>query len=257
MPIELPKYERSGTTRAQFNDFLNVKPSSSSIGGIIGYVISVIVIIIVILVIVNYTIMPIFRLYPGGPGYIPVPGGDTSQVFWKQGSIVPAPMSDASSNVVGVAFPWSFALDIDITNPMHISSGPRILFYRGPPISANPSSSSTSSTLSGLLEKYNVAIALLPDTTDLTVSVLNSSMGMENVILRNVPVQTPFRVGVVLSDTAMEVYLNGLLQRTRTFESGTTPLNATGMFYPPQAMNAEIAKVANLRRRCAMPPPHS
>jgi len=87
---------------------------------------------------------------------------------------------------------------------------------------------------------------LLPDTTDLVVSILNSSMGMENVVIPNVPVQTPFRVGVILSDTAMEVYLNGLLQRTRTFESGTTPLNATGMFYPPQGMNAEIAKVANL-----------
>jgi hypothetical protein len=214
-------------------------------------VIGVIVILVVILLIVNYTITPIFRLYPGGPGYIPIPGGDTSQVFWKQGSGksgTVSPFSDISTNVVAIPSQWSFSLDIDITNPMHISQSPRVLFYRGPSrfdVSGN-FPEGNSSTILGLIGNYNVAFALLPDTTDLVVSILNSSMGMENVIIPNVPVQTPFRVGVTISDTAMEVYLNGLLQRTRTFESGTTPLNATGIFYSPQGMNAEIAKVANL-----------
>ena len=247
MPIELPTYRRSGLPR---NDFLSPGTASTSWTGILGYVIGVVVILVVILLIVNYTITPIFRLYPGGPGYIPIPGGDTSQVFWKQGSGKPAifsPFFDISTNVVAIPSQWSFSLDIDITNPMHISQSPRILFHRGPAIdiSGTPPEGNTT-TIKGLLGNYNVAFALLPDTTDLVVSVLNSSMGMENVIIPNVPVQTPFRVGVILSDTAMEVYLNGLLQRTRTFESGTTPLKATGMFYPPQGINAEIAKVANL-----------
>jgi hypothetical protein len=224
---------------------------ATSWGGFLVYGIMICIIITVILLFVNYTITPIFRLYPGGAGYIPIPGGDSSQVFWKQGSKpeVFSPFFDMSTNVVAAPSQWSFSLDIDITNPMHVSSSPRILFHRGPPlsdVSNNVTSPGESTTIKGLLGTYNVAFALLPDTTDLVVSVLNSSTGMENVILPNVPVQTPFRVGVIIADTAMEVYLNGLLQRTRTFESGTTPFNATGMFYPPQGINAEIAKVANL-----------
>ena len=132
MPIELPTYRRSGLPR---NDFLSPGTASTSWTGILGYVIGVVVILVVILLIVNYTITPIFRLYPGGPGYIPIPGGDTSQVFWKQvsgksGTV--SPFSDISTNVVAIPSQWSFSLDIDITNPMHISQSPRVLFYRGP-----------------------------------------------------------------------------------------------------------------------------
>ena len=250
MPIELPIYARS--SKQLLDPYALAKPTTSW-GGIVGYILGIFLVIMVILVIINYTITPIFRLYPGGPGYIPVPGGDTSQIYWKTTKDT-APMMDASSSVVGIASQWSFAIDIDIKNPMHVSPSPRVLFHRGPSSSTIvPSGSSstgtllsTPTTLKGLLGNYNVAIALLPDTTDLVVSVLNSSSGMENVILQNVPIQTPFRVGVILSDTAMEVYLNGLLQRTRTYESGTTPFNATGMFFPPQGMNAETAQVANL-----------
>jgi hypothetical protein len=233
------------------NDFINGDSPSTSWTGILGYIIGVVVILIIMLVIVNYTITPIFRLYPGGPGYIPIPGGDPSQLFWKQGSGKPAvfsPFFDMSSNVVATFTQWSFALDIDITNPMHVSQSPRVLFHRGPSRFdvSGEFTPGAATTIQGLIGNYNVAIALLPDTTDLVVSVLNSSTEMENVVIPNVPVQTPFRIGVILSDTAMEVYLNGLLQRTRTFTPGTTPYNATGMFYPPQGINAEIAKVGNL-----------
>jgi hypothetical protein len=248
MPIELPTYARSSK---RFTDPYAFEKPTTSWGGIVGYILGIFLIIMVILVIINYTITPIFRLYPGGPGYIPIPGGDTSQIYWKTPKDT-APMFDGSSNVVGIPSQWSFAIDIDIKNPMHVSQSPRVLFHRSNPATvdpsgtANPAVSSIPTTLKALLGNYNVAIALLPDTTDLVVSVLNSSTGMENVILQNVPVQTPFRVGVIISDTAMEVYLNGMLQRTRTFESGTTPFNSTGMFFPPQGMNAETARVANL-----------
>ena len=250
MPIELPIYARS--SKKLLDPYALATPTTSW-GGIIGYILGIFLIIMVILVIINYTITPIFRLYPGGPGYIPIPGGDSSQIYWKQGSgktAIFSPFFDISTNVVAAPSQWSFALDIDIKNPMHVSQSPRILFHRGPPldVSGTPTEGNTT-TIQGLLGNYNVAFALLPDTTDLVVSVLTADTTntyMENVILQNVPVQTPFRVGVTISDTAMEVYLNGMLQRTRTFTSGTTPVNATGMFYPPQAINAEIAKVANL-----------
>ena len=248
MPIELPIYARS--SKKLLDPYTFATPTTSW-GGIVGYILGIFLVLVVILVIINYTITPIFRLYPGGPGYIPIPGGDSSQIYWKQGSGTPAvfsPFFDISTNVVAAPSQWSFALDIDIKNPMHVSQSPRVLFYRGPP-DVSGTFPEANSTIQGLIGNYNVAFALLPDTTDLVVSVLTAdskSTYPENVILQNVPVQTPFRVGVTISDTAMEVYLNGMLQRTRTFTPGATPVNVTGMFYPPQAINAEIAKVANL-----------
>ena len=251
MPIELPIYARS--SKKLVDPYALATPTTSW-GGIVGYILGIFLVIMVILLIINYTITPIFRLYPGGPGYIPIPGGDSSQVYWKQGSGKPStfsPFFDISTNVVAAPFQWSFALDIDITNPMHVSQSPRVLFYRGPPRFgvSGEFTPGAPTTIQGLIGNYNVAFALLPDTTDLVVSVLTGNAtnpNAENVILQNVPVQTPFRVGVTISDTAMEVYLNGMLQRTRTFTPGATPINITGMFYPPQGINAEIAKVANL-----------
>ena len=251
MPIELPTYARS--SKKLLDPYAFATPTTSW-GGIVGYILGIFLVLVVILVIINYTITPIFRLYPGGPGYIPIPGGDSSQVFWKQGSGKPAafaPFFDMSTNVVAAPTQWSFALDIDITNPMHVSQSPRVLFYRGPSRFdvSGEFTPGAPTTIQGLIGNYNVAFALLPDTTDLVVSVLTGDTTTtypENVILQNVPVQTPFRVGVTISDTVMEVYLNGLLQRTRTFTPGATPVNVTGTFYPPQNINAEIAKVANL-----------
>jgi len=251
MPIELPIYARSSK---RFTDPYALATPTTSWGGIVGYILGIFLVLVVILVIINYTITPIFRLYPGGPGYIPIPGGDSSQIYWKQGSGKPAvfsPFFDISTNVVATSTQWSFALDIDITNPMHVSQSPRVLFYRGPSRFdvSGEFTPGAPTTIQGLIGNYNVAFALLPDTTDLVVSVLTGNAttpNAENVILQNVPIQTPFRVGVTISDTAMEVYLNGMLQRTRTFTPGATPINITGMFYPPKGINAEIAKVANL-----------
>jgi len=117
-------------------------------------------------------------------------------------------------------------VDIFIENPLVFSNKPRLLFHRGGVLKEAPSGK----TLLGILERYNVAVALTPDTNDLLVSVLNKNHGMETSILPNIPVQTPFRLSMVIMEQGMEVYLNGHLMRTRTFESA--PLDITGDIVP-------------------------
>ena len=216
--------------------------TSSTWGMIIGYVVAILLTLLAILVLVNYTITPIFQLSPGGPGFIPVPGGENGQLFWPQGTKAPAPLKNTDTKVAAMTSNWSFALDIMITNPISNTQSPRVIFYRGDEPSSN---TSTSHTLSGLLLGYNVAIALVPDTTDLIVSVMNSSKNMENIVLTNAPIQTPFRIGVVIMDTAMEVYFNGRLFKTRTFDAPPSTFTGTS-FYPPQGQEAGMFKVANL-----------
>ncbi len=246
MPVTLPVgYKLPGrrgvpSSTAEYYASITNVATSSSWGMIAGYVLAVILTLLAILLLINYTVTPIFQLYPGGPGYIPVPGGDNGQLVWPQGSVVPAPLKNKDTKVANLSFNWSFALDIMITNPIVNITSPRILFYRG-----DASSNNNGSTIIGRLKQYNVAIALAPDTTDLIVSVMNSSNNMENIVLTNAPVQTPFRIGVVIMSQAMEVYFNGRLYKTRTFDAPPSTFTGTD-FYPPQGTDAGMFKVANL-----------
>ena len=267
MPVQLPTYTKKGIPTPLYKSSFYGQPPSTGSGwtGILGYGFAILLVIIIILLLVNYTITPIFRMFPGGKGIIPMPGGDDGgKVYWQPGKKVPAILKDKDTNVAGIYQGWSFTLDFMIKNPMTGVTGnnPRLLFHRagfppdapipvapipvptptpGPPTPPTPSKNGT---LLSVLSGYNVAIALLPNTTDMIVSVLNAKNNMENIILPNVPVQTPFRVGVIIMTNTMEVYMNGFLAKTRTMDA--PPMTNVGNFTPPQGIDAELAKVGNL-----------
>lgn len=218
----------------------NSQQTSSSISAYIGYIASIFLIIMIILVFVHYFIAPVFQLNPGGPGIIPVPGLRDSKVYWRK---QPAyPISDISgTNLGSQATNWSFSLDFFIEEPLNINSKYRILFNRGGTIPQ----SATESTLKGQIKDYNICIALMPDTNDMIVSTINVDGNMENITIPNVPVQKPFRVGVILMDMIMEVYVNGMLFKTRKLDA--PPKQIGGEFVPPQGSNTSVGKVMNLQ----------
>ena len=96
----------------------------------------------------------------------------------------------------------------------------------------------------GTVEENLVEVLLVPGSNDLVISVRNSLRNSENILLSNVPVQTPFRLGVVIMDVAMEVYINGRLMKTRAFDA--PPINYKGMFVPPQGDASQLVKLSNL-----------
>jgi hypothetical protein len=98
--------------------------------------------------------------------------------------------------------------------------------------------------VSGVNKNSNICIGLLPDTTDLVVYTINTDNNVQFVKVTNVPIQTPFRIGVVLMDMIMEVYVNGMLYKTLKLRSPVK--NLQGDFMPPQGQNGNIAKVRNL-----------
>jgi hypothetical protein len=79
----------------------------------------------------------------------------------------------------------------------------------------------------------------------LIVSVLDSDGNPNNILIPNIPVQTPFRLGIVLMNTVFEVYLNGKLVRTLKYDSGAAG-NYTGAFSPPYGNTAKSVRVGNL-----------
>lgn len=205
----------------------------------LAYLLAIFIAIMIILLFVHYMITPVFILHPGDPGYIPVPGFDDGKLYWEKGltGIIP----NKKLPIQSTSYNYSFILDIFVENPLQFSKEPRILFTRGGQFKETP----TSETLLGLFDNYNVAIGLLPDTNDLIVSVLNKDNNMENIIISNVPVQEPFRVGVIIMEQAMEVYMNGHLAKTRKFAS--PPKAVTGDISGPLGINTTIFKVRNLK----------
>jgi len=224
----------SGSSSSSFSS------PASSFGQIGTYVIAVLIILVVITMFVHFFITPIFRFHAGdAKGIITIPGFDDGVLFWTNANV--GQIKSIDLPIPQLTFGYSMILDIFIENPMQFSRHPRILFTRGATIRETP----TSDTLLGVLENYNLAIALLPDTNDMIVSVLNKDNHMENVIIPNVPVQEPFRLGVVVMEHALEVYLNGYLMKTRKFQA--TPKDVKGDIFPTSGMEANLAKLRTLK----------
>jgi len=216
----------------------NIQPSS--IYRIIAYILAIIIVILIILIFIHFFITPIFRLRPGTSGIIPIPGYDDGSLFWNTTSAGTIENSSLGT-ISNLSFGYTMNLDMFIQNPLQFATRPRLLFSRGATMRQTP----TGSTLIGLMSTYNLAIALQPDTNDLIVSVLDSNTHQQDVIIRNAPVQQPFRIGIVVMQQALEVYLNGELVGTRVFPA--VPASVTGNIMIASGQEATIAILKNLK----------
>uniref|UniRef100_A0A6C0DH29 Uncharacterized protein n=1 Tax=viral metagenome TaxID=1070528 RepID=A0A6C0DH29_9ZZZZ len=214
--------------------------SSYSTGwkAIVGYILSVSVILLMILLLVHYFVRPIFQLSPGGPGFIPVPGLNDSELFWKPGTVV-SPIKDIQTRLAGRSANFTMTMDIVILNPLTFSNKNRPIFMRGSSLDPDPGKKGKS------LDVTSITVALKPDTTDMVIILMNSSNNEEPITIPNVPVQTPFRLGIVIMDMAMEAYINGKLIKTRTLDA--SPRQSGGDFSPPQGQMVDLARVNNLQ----------
>jgi hypothetical protein len=136
---------------------------------------------------------------------------------------------------------YTINLDIFVENPLQFSTNPRIFFSRG----AVKKETSSDNTILGLLSNYNLVAALLPDTNDIIVSVLNKNNNMENVIIPNIPIQQPFRLTMVVMEKALEVFINGKLLKTRKFLD--VPKDVKGDINSTSGIESNAIKVRNLK----------
>lgn len=240
--INITKY-LLGNTKPSVGNF-KVYPNAgtgvtSSLSRIISYIAAILIVILVILLFINFFITPIFRLRPGAPGIIPIPGFDDGKLFWNNTS--PGQIQNKNLPIVAQTYNYTVNLDVFIENPLQFSTSPRVFFSRGGVRKERVSGD----TLLSVFEYYNLVAALLPDTNDLIVSVLNKDNNMENVVIPNISVQEPIRLTMVVMEQALEVYINGHLMKTRTFSA--PPKDIKGDIYPTTGIETNAIKVRNLK----------
>lgn len=193
---------------------------------IVMYIIAGILVIGIVLLVVDQWITPIFKSDPGSPGYVFVPGSDTSVVFWKTSNSVsnitigtlpppdpssPTPPPLATSLIEGQSS-YSMTLDVLINDefPQNLGDTPGSANKRRTFFSLGPS-----------LGMPTLTFSLDNNTNTVYITSYDTDRLIQTAVLDGVPIHTPFRVGVVKTPYLLEGYLNGLLVKTIKLRSNT------------------------------------
>jgi spore coat protein U-like protein len=186
------------------------------------YFIAGILLIGIILLGVDQWITPIFQRSPGAPGYIPIPGTDLSQVYWKDltqvanitvGAVAPPAAGQIvplSVTVLQAQTSYSLTMDVFIDNeyPQNLPTGQTLrVFFT---MAASP-------TGNGL------QVSLDNSTNTVNITCFDSAGSQQSLFIDNVPIHTSFRIGLTISPNVMEGYLNGLLVKTKNLSSIPVP----------------------------------
>jgi len=213
------------------------------------YIIAGILLIGIILLIMDYWVFPIFKRTPGGPGYVSLPGSDTSDNFWaslkeiKDITIGAPPPPDpenpnpiiplASSTIEGQSS-YSVTLDVLINDDK-----PQDLGY-------NAASNNVQRTffMIGSLEQPIVTFTLDNNTNTIHTNIYETDSQnrrlIRSTIVDNVPVHTPFRLGFVKSPKIVEAYLNGLLVHTVQLQGQQINPTAGDIIFAPANIKRTI-----------------
>jgi hypothetical protein len=212
---------------------------------ILMYVIAGILLIGIILLGVDQWITPVFQRSPGAPGYIPIPGTDTSQIFWQDSTevndITIGPVTTVTTaagkfkplsvtNIEG-APSYSITLDITINNEYpqdipttppsnYLAKGRRVFF-----IISQDSTGTSQPLLEISLDNNQNKIYI--------ISYNNTAAPEEPIVIDNVPIHTQFRIGVTISTHMLEGYLNGLLVKSKNLLHPPTPPSSGFKIFDP------------------------
>jgi hypothetical protein len=200
----------------------------------------IILVVALILILIHFLIYPIFKVKADEPGLISVPTiTSEDKLFWStKNDIAPLAVTDTPLGSTASSSSYSLTLDIQIDDAHNYTGAPRIIFYRGDNKIPIPRGKEPQATIGSMIANPSLVFALTRDTNDLQISVITQDNNTEGILLYNVPIRKPFRIGVVLSDKVIEVYTNGLLSRTRSLSSPPKPVQ--GKFWPSPTTGIQL-----------------
>jgi hypothetical protein len=218
-----------------YNSGASAAAAPSSITSMVFYVVIVVFIGLIGLIIIHYTYKPIF-------GKTSILSGGSGTVYWDSEIQTKHEKLIAEKTPIGDRYcDYSFCFDMIIDDALAGTgtTNDRPIMYRG-----------TDAGNAYTAENNNFTIVLDKEMNDLIVKVkCREATGNESTIVAvvdNLPTQREFTIGVVLSETFMEIYLNGRLYRTRSFGSAKL-LSTAGDFKNGIGADGTYARIKRLR----------
>jgi hypothetical protein len=172
----------------------------------------------ILLAFLHFTTIPIFS-FTGVGGIIPIPVPTMQEIAFEKVKAA----SDLSCNFTHVQpSAYTISFEVVLNGEFLTTTVPRVLLYR----SAAPiilKATDDMSAIDNLMKASNIVVYVDPLKNDLYVSVLDSSQVQKRITskpLENIPLRTPFRIALVVSDTFLEIYMNGEFVQTLPYPTG-------------------------------------
>ena len=205
--------------------------------------------IFMLLIVVHYTITPIFKFDSTTTALVDLSSGTVDgQLTWFLG---PAPADSAPTPGFNSLLnsDYTISFDIFINTDFSSISSPHIVLYR----STSPKKLSATMDISKILTTFtdsNLIVYVDSMKNDLYIitqtTTPDGQVSPEPLpIITNVPIGSPFRVGIIFTSNYVEVYINGKMEATRVLKG--TLIGSIGTFYSPPAMVSSSVKIANLQ----------
>ena len=205
--------------------------------------------IFMILIVVHYTITPIFKFDSTANGTLDLSQGTSDgQLTWTSGPAA----SDSQpvppfNNLLNSDYTLSF--DLFISPDFSAISSPRVVLYRSTSVKKLSATMDISKILTTFTDS-NLIVYVDSMKNDLYIltqtTTPNGHVTPEPLpVIRNVPIGSPFRVGIIFTSNYVELYINGKLEATRILKG--TLIGSIGSFYSPPSMMRSSVRVANLQ----------
>ena len=176
-------------------------------------------------------------------GVLSVPTPDPQQVAFKTSPITP----DLSCNFLDV-YSTNYTVTMDVYNKgdFYTTMMPRVLLYRAnKPVVLDPTKKVTD--LASIYPSSNLIVYMDPMLNDLYIAIVDTAGTMTtHKVVENTRLREPFRISIVFSQSYVEVYVKGNLEKMIPLT--VKPKTTTGEAYffgPPTIVNQNI-KVANI-----------
>jgi hypothetical protein len=245
-----------------------VPVAGSGLLRIFMYTLAGILLICIILLIIDKWFYPVFKRDPGSPGFVMLPGTDTSEQFWtnlkdatkniKIGSLTDAELqlTTVPLNTTLLEDKLSYAITMDVlintkdlintSKLMDSSVSLQNAFFM---IAPNPGSG----------DKVNISLAsnggsiTLPpgivlriefnyNDNEINMNIYKTGSMVQTIKIKNIPHYTPFRIGMVKTPYTAEGYFNGRLIHTLKLDSTTLTPGTSGQNYIIAPTNIILTK---------------
>ncbi len=203
--------------------------------------------IFLLLTFIHYTVTPVFSFTPGDGGILPiVPTGPKQYAFMEK----PAANNMAPDFTDLYAFNTAYAFDLYVSSEFS-KAVPRVIWYKANAY-VTMDTNITANTLQAQFPESNLVLYMDSAVNDLKAMIVyqdsnQAIVAKHETCVENIPLRTPVRIGVIVFQKFVEIYMNGKLVRTISGNGNLIVNESSGKYiFGPPALVADSVKIARL-----------